>query len=176
MERGIKYYSPNNIMLLMNTIEYGWIDKKNNKHLKIDDSFCDNYMLQSPKEIIENKLGVCWDQVELERHYFKNNKLNIKTYFLVYYDNDKCPTHTFLTYEENNKFYWFEHSWEKYRGIHEYNTLTDLFTDIKNKFIIDELNRSYINSNLIIYEYQKPLSHIGTTDFYSHCENGIRIS
>ena len=71
----IDNYSPNNIMLLMNTIEYGWIDKKNNKHLKID-----------------------------------------------------------------------------------------------------ELNSSYINSNLIIYEYQKPLSHIGTTDFYSHCENGIRIS
>lgn len=71
----IDNYSPNNIMLLMNTIEYGWIDKKNNKHLKID-----------------------------------------------------------------------------------------------------ELNSSYINSNLIIYEYQKPLSHICTTDFYSHCENGIRIS
>ena len=57
-----------------------------------------------------------------------------------------------------------------------YVNVDDIATDIKNKFIIDELNSSYINSNLIIYEYQKPLSHIGTTDFYSHCENGIRIS
>ena len=172
----INNYNPNNIMLLMEKIEYGWLDKKNNKHYKIDNSFCDNYILQSPQEIIQNKLGVCWDQVELERYYFKNNNLNIKTYFLVYYDNDKCPTHTFLIYKENNKFYWFEHSWEKYRGIYEYNNLTNLLLDVRNKFIKDELDDSYIDSNLIIYEYQKPLSHICTTDFYKHCENGIRVS
>lgn len=172
----INNYNPNNIMLLMEKIEYGWLDKKNNKHYKIDNSFCDNYILQSPQEIIKNKLGVCWDQVELERYYFKNNNLNIKTYFLVYYDNDKCPTHTFLIYKENNKFYWFEHSWEKYRGIYEYNNLTNLLLDVRNKFIKDELDDSYIDSNLIIYEYQKPLSHICTTDFYKHCENGIRVS
>lgn len=173
--RNINNYNPNNIMLLMNSIEYGWVDKKNNKHFKIDNSFCDNYILQSPNEIIESKIGVCWDQVELERYYFSNTTLKIKTYFLVYYDDDKCPTHTFLTYEENNKFYWFEHSWKKYRGIYEYDSLTSLLTDIKNKFITDELNNSYTTSNLVIYEYTKPLSHIDTTDFYAHCENGIRI-
>jgi len=29
------------------------------------------YYLPTPKEIIKNKVGICWDQVELERYYFK---------------------------------------------------------------------------------------------------------
>lgn len=117
------YYNELEIMNLMKNIEYGWIDKNNNKHNFVDETYSNNYILQSPNEVIKNKIGVCWDQVELERYYFKGNDWNIKTYFLVYYDGDKCPTHTFLTFEKNNKYYWFEHSWERFRGIHEYESL-----------------------------------------------------
>ena len=104
------YYNEFEIMDLMKDIEYGWIDKNNNKHSVVDETYSDNYILQSPNEVIKNKIGVCWDQVELERYYFKGNDWNVKTYFLVHYDGDKCPTHTFLTFEKNNKYYWFEHS------------------------------------------------------------------
>ena len=144
----------------MHNIEYGWIDKNNNKYKTVDKSFSDNYILQSPKEVMQNKVGVCQDQVELERFYFKGNEWNIKTYFLVHYDNDKCPTHTFLTYEKNNKFYWFEHSWERFRGIHEYNTIKDLLFDVRDKFINCELNNKYTKSNLVLHEYKKPKYHI----------------
>lgn len=65
------YYNEFEIMDLMKEIEYGWIDKDNKKHVLVDESYSDNYVLQSPKEIIKNKIGVCWDQVELERYYFK---------------------------------------------------------------------------------------------------------
>ena len=68
----------------MEKIEYGWIDKNNNKHYKLDQSFSSDYILQNPKEMIKNQIGVCWDQVELERYYFKANDWNIKTYFIVY--------------------------------------------------------------------------------------------
>ena len=171
-----QFYNEFEIMNLMENIEYGWIDKNNNKYNVVDESYSDNYILQDPKEIIKNKIGVCWDQVELERYYFKGNDWNLKSYFIVHYDNDKCPTHTFLTFEKNNKYYWFEHAWERFRGIHEYQTQKELLFDVKNKFIKYELNNNYEKNNLIIYNYKKPKYHLNTQEFYRHCESGHHIS
>ena len=171
----------NNIMNLMDSIEYGFKDKNgeniiNTNPQKWDDEFSKFYYLQTPEELLESKCGVCWDQVELERYYFKGNDWNIKTYFIVHYDNDKCPTHTFLTFEKGNKYYWFEHSWEKFRGIHEYATLKDLLLDVRNKFIKYELNDVCEKNNLCIYNYKKPKYHINVLEFFKHCESGINIS
>ena len=170
------YYNELEIMNLMKNIEYGWIDKNNNKHNFVDETYSNNYILQSPNEVIKNKIGVCWDQVELERYYFKGNDWNIKTYFLVYYDGDKCPTHTFLTFEKNNKYYWFEHSWERFRGIHEYESLKKMLLDIRNKFIKHELNNDYVSKNLVLHEYKKPKYHISVQEFYNHCDYGRYIT
>lgn len=169
------YYNEFEIMDLMKNIDYGWIDKDNKKHVLVDETYSDNYILQSPKEIIKNKIGICWDQVELERYYFKGNDWNIKTYFLVHYDGDKCPTHTFLTFEKNNKCYWFEHSWEKFRGIHEYKSLKELLFDIRDKFIKYELDNDYVVDNLVLHEYKKPKYHISVQEFYNHCDYGTYI-
>ncbi|MCI8393862.1 MAG: ASCH domain-containing protein [Bacilli bacterium] len=160
------YYNEFEIMNLMENIEYGWMDKQGSKHKIVDENYSDNYILQSPNEIIKNKVGVCWDQVELERHYFKGNDWNIKTYFIVHYDKAKCPTHTFLTFEKDNKYYWFEHSWERFKGIHEYNSLQDLLINVRDKFIKYELNNNY----------KKPKFRLNVLEFYKHCENGNNIS
>lgn len=169
------YYNEFEIMDLMKDIEYGWVDKNNNKHSVVDETYSDNYILQSPNEVIKNKIGVCWDQVELERYYFKGNDWNIKTYFLVHYDGDKCPTHTFLTFEKNNKYYWFEHSWERFRGIHEYQSLKELLFDIRDKFIKYELDNDFVPENLVLHEYKKPKYHISVQEFYNHCDCGTYI-
>lgn len=169
------YYNEFEIMDLMKEIEYGWIDKNNNKHSIVDESYSDNYTLQSPNEVIKKKIGVCWDQVELERYYFKGNDWNVKTYFLVHYDGNKCPTHTFLTFEKNNKIYWFEHSWERFKGIHEYNSIKKLLFDIRDKFIKYELNNNYNTLGLVLHEYKKPKYHISVQDFYNHCDYGKYI-
>ena len=170
------YYNEFEVLDLMKDIKDGWLDKNNNKHELDNDMFLDNYILQTPKEVIKNKVGVCWDQVEFERHYLKNTGYKIETYFIVHYDNDICPTHTFLTFKKNNKYYWFEHAWEKFRGIHEYNSKNELLNDVRKKFIISMLNNNYINDNLIIREYKKPKYHISVTEFYKHCEDGIIIN
>ena len=176
-ELGIwNYYNENEIMNLMKDINYGWVDKNNNTYINVDDKFQNKYILQSPKEILKSKVGVCWDQVELERYYFKNHVPNIKTFFIVYDDGDKCPTHTFLTFEKDNKYYWFEHSWEKFRGIHEYNSFLSLLNDVKNKFIKYELLNKCNSNNLIIFEYKKPKYHISTSEFFKHCTFGISIN
>lgn len=169
------YYNEFEIMDLMESIDYGWIDKDGYKHEDDYDTFSEKYMLQSPQEVMKNKIGVCWDQVELERYYFKNTDWNIKTYFIVHYDNDKCPTHTFLTFEKNEKFYWFEHSYELFRGIHEYNSLKELLLDVREKFITDELDNKYIKSNLVLHEYKKPKYNINVQEFYNHCDYGTYI-
>lgn len=170
------YYDEYEVMDLMNDIEYGWADKNNNKHYIVDETYSSNYILQSPSEVIKNKIGVCWDQVELERYYFRNTDYNIKTYFIVNYDGDKCPTHTFLTFEKNNKYYWFEHSWEKFREIHEYTSIEELLLDVKDKFIKYELNNDYEPSNVVMYEYDKPKYHILVQEFFNHCDNGKYIN
>ncbi len=169
------YYNEFEIMDLMKNIEYGWVDKKNNKYSVVDETNSDNYILQSPAEVIKNKVGVCWDQVELERYYFKGNDWNVKTYFLVHYDSDKCPTHTFLTFEKNNKYYWFEHSWERFRGIHEYQSLKELLLDIRDNFIKYELDNNFVVENLVLHEYKRPKYHISVQEFYSHCDHGTLI-
>ncbi len=162
------YYTPKEIMNIMENINYGYLDKFKKIHFEIDDNFSTNYILASKKDVLTYKVGVCWDQVELERDLFKGH--NIKTYFIVYYDLDECPTHTFLTYKENNKYYWFEHAWALYQGIHEYNTLKELLLDVKKKFIKTELHNNFEPSNLKIIPYKKPKSGLTVNEFYAHCE------
>lgn len=163
------------IMEQMNNIKYGWKDKYENIHYNVDETFSSNYVLETPDEVVKNKVGVCWDQVELERILFEEINIKFNTYFIVHYDNDKCPTHTFLIYKDNNSYYWFEHSWEMFRGIHAYKTEKAALKDIKNKFISYELNGNYNDNNLCLYKYKKPKYGIDCLNFYKHCEQGENI-
>lgn len=162
------------IMKLMDEIEYGWVDKKGEKHTKLA-GFADNYILQTPEELKKNKLGVCWDQVELERYYFKEKGIDIKSYFIVYYDGGKCPCHTFISFEDNNKFYWFEHAWERHKGIREFNSEKELLEEVTKCFIELELKNGYDDNYLFIYNYSKPDKKLDTLEFYHHCEKGILL-
>ncbi|MDD3392026.1 MAG: hypothetical protein PHE54_00535 [Bacilli bacterium] len=162
----------NKIMDNMKDIEYGWVNINGVKNTEINNLFSKSYVLQSPPELIKNKIGICWDQVELERFYFNENGLNIDTYFVVHYDDDKCPTHTLLIFYDDNKFYWFEHSWKKFRGIHMYSSLNELLVDVQDKFIKYELNNKFNKNNLFIIKYTKPKYGISVLEFYKHCEKG----
>ena len=129
----------NEIMHVMNSIEYGFRDE-NNKNIIYDEEkwrneFNDFYYLQTPKELLKSKCGICWDQVELERELFKNTKFKYETYFIYLNDNNMLPSHTFLVYQNNNNYYWFEHSWNKYMGVHQYKSMKKLYEDVKNKFV-----------------------------------------
>ena len=86
----------NDIMNIMNDIKYGYLDINGNIHFDIDEDFESLYTLQSPGETLNNKVGVCWDQVELERYLFDKKNIKFNTYFIVYYSDNICPTHTFL--------------------------------------------------------------------------------
>lgn len=162
------------IMNVLDDIEYGFLDENGQNiievdTLKWDNEFFDFYYLLSPQELLDKKCGVCWDQVELERDLFTKEKISVKTYFICIYDGDNLPSHTFLTFERDNKYIWFEHSWGQYRGIHEYDSEKELLLDVKKKFI----NSHDVSSDAvtIVYEYEKPEYHLSCLDFYKYCES-----
>ena len=162
------------LLKLMSLIRYGYIDINSNISDDFND-FAKKYILQSPKELTESKLGICWDQVEFERDYFNKKGVSVETYFIVYYNNDNCPTHTFLIYEDNKKYIWFENSWKNHRGIHVYNNKDELIKDVKAKFILTEKIDDKNYNNLYIYQYSKPNYGIDCLSFYKHCEKGNNI-
>ena len=75
------------IMKTMNNIEYGFKDKTGfniiNDSLKWENDFNNFYYFQSPEELMASKCGVCWDQVELERKLFLDNKINLRYIFCM---------------------------------------------------------------------------------------------
>ena len=169
------------IMDELRNIEYGFKDKNGANLINSeswDKNFYNFYYLLSPEELLHSKCGVCWDQVELERKLFNDANINCDTYFIYIDDNENLPSHTFLIFQLNNKYYWLEHSWYDMKGIHEYNNIKALLNDVKNKFIDSRKNE--INSNLnyetFIYKYNKPKYHISCDEFYSYIKTQERIN
>lgn len=162
------------IMEQMDTIAYGFPDEFGRNILteneeKWESEFPTFYYLQTPEELMKTKYGVCLDQVELERQLFQELQMETKTFFIYIVDDKAIPSHTFLTYKFENKYYWFEHSWGIYRGIHEYNSEQELLLDVKEKFKEDHKEVSE-NSYLYIYEYQKPKAHLSYDAFCKYIE------
>ena len=126
--------TPEQLMNYMNeNISYGIYDYTKNKAYCVDDDFetlvKNVWRLSSPKQLIKYKVGHCFDQVELEREFFKRNNYNFKTFYIWF----KCersntyPSHTYLVYQDKitKNWCWFEHSDYNNRGIHKFKTLKD---------------------------------------------------
>ena len=169
------------IMDELRNIEYGFKDKNGANLINSeswDKDFYKFYFLLSPEELLSSRCGVCWDQVELERKLFNDANIDCDTFFIYIDDNENLPSHTFITFRLDDKYYWFEHSLYDMKGIHEYNNIKALLNDVKNKFIDSRKNE--INSNLnyetFIYKYNKPKYHISCDEFYSYIKTQERIN
>ena len=63
-----------NIMDIMEQIEYGFLDNNGNNifdDLEVEYTFNKIYYLMSPEELLKKKEGDSWDQVALERILFE---------------------------------------------------------------------------------------------------------
>jgi len=169
-----EYLEPEEVMDLMHSINYGWMDSDGKLYDCLNKDNCSNYKLLKAKDIIKNGFGICWDQVEVERFYLRNNKINLRTLFMYYDDGIDDESHTFLTYQKSDKFYWFEHAWMEYSGIHEYSDFNDLIQDVKNKFLL-KIGNSVVNDRLHCYIYKKPKIGLSIGDFYEFCKQGEEI-
>lgn len=118
-------------------VEYGFVGKSDGKKYMGEEGDMDKeYFLQSPSEVIESGVGVCWDVAELERDWFAKKGYEFKTILLIFEnreDKNDFPTHTFLAYEQGGRWIWFEHSFGDHRGIHAYANFESLLADVKEK-------------------------------------------
>lgn len=132
------------------------------------------YKLRKGENFIKSGYGVCWDFCEFERDFFVNTGIKHECYFIVNFliRVQGGPTHTFLIYEQNGKWFWFEYAWFNYRGIWQYNSREDALCDIVNKFI--NLNAQQYN-HTELYKTKSAKAGLNTFTFCEHCFNGEKI-
>lgn len=168
---------------IKNNIHYGFVDDAGKKYYPIDFENIDIdslYILQSPKQVIENKCAWCWDVVELLRYFLDAKNLYNETYYIEY-KNDKLNihhTHTFIIFNQNNKWYNIEdNSSANETGVFEYNSKEELIETIANSFkswIKQMYSLSDLSNGYIINQYSKPKYGITANEFQSHCKKGSR--
>lgn len=149
-------------------VKYGFVDGDGNiygpwDNQKFQEKCQTNWRLSSPKRLIKVGYGHCFDQVELERSWFKNNGYKFKTFYIWFelpYDNS-YSTHTYLVFENNGKYYYFEHSDFDNRGIYEFEKEEDAVDYQREKHIISNRQRNLIDKEILsclhVYEYDKPI-------------------
>ena len=173
--------TPDELMQYMNeNISYGVFDyTKNKAYYGENDNFEDLvknvWKLSSPKQMQKHGVGHCFDQVELEREFFKNNGYNFKTFFIWF----KCkrqntyPTHTYLVYQDKKMkdWCWFEHSDYTNRGIHKFKTLNEAIGAQKNaqiKFATSYRKSKTDASKIEVLEYNHVNYGIGFSEFINY--------
>ena len=164
---------------ILKDIEYGYLNSNkknifNFNHKEKTHAFTTIYKLQTEEELLKSKCGICWDQVELQRKLLNERNIENETYFICIYNDKALPAHTFITYKLNNKYYWFEHAWEKYNDIHEYNTKEEMLLDIKDKFIKDH-PKTKDTKYTFIYKYNKPNKQFTVNEYYKYIETQTLI-
>lgn len=168
-------------------IKYGFVDVNekiygtwNNQEFQQE---CQTkWRLSSPERLIKVRYGHCFDQVELERDWFNNHNYNFKTFYIIFElpFNNSYSMHTYLVFEKDGKYYYFEHSDFKNRGIYEFETYQDAIDYQRNKYIEYNEQRNVINKEILnclhIYEYINPTYGCTMNEFISNIlENGKEV-
>lgn len=178
--------TPEDLLKFMtNNIHYGYIGKQGKKYINQDEEYENDWfekcIVQSGDGILLTKCGTCWDQVELERKWFKGHKFEFVTIFAWFEKNEpnNYPTHTFLAFQGDNKWYWFENSFVKCRGIHKFDTLEQLVKTVnKNQLkyaiksgVAKEQDKVLIKN----YIYEKPKPNLGVSEYLKYVTSGKKI-
>jgi len=178
--------TPSELMDFMNdNITYGFISKTGRVYIDQDEDWNKDWftqcIVQSGESMLKTKCGTCWDQVELERKWFQEHDYQFMTIFSWFEINkpNNYPTHTFLAYKENNKWYWFEHAFTSYRGIREFNSLVELISDVKAKQLKSAVESGIANPKdrklIKSYEYKEPKPNLCVGDYIDHVVKGTLV-
>jgi len=159
-------------------INYGFVGKSGKIYLYQNDDWQKNWesecIVQSGNGLLETNCGTCWDQVELERKWFQEHNYQFETIFSWFeiIKPNNYPTHTFLVFKDSDKWYWFEHSFGKHKGIHEFGFLDELICDVKDKQLKSAINSGIAKLKdrklLKSYFYKKPKANLRVNDYINH--------
>lgn len=160
----------------LSDIKYGWYDKNKVLHEHIYEGYLEKYKMQTNEELEKNRIGVCWETVELSRKKLTDIGLECHTYFFVLAETG-FHSHSILVFKYNDKYYWFEETLKKFNGMNEYNTLDEILDKIIDNYniILNKDNVEYNKKNIKVYEYTKPKDGCSCFSYYTHCFMGKRI-
>ncbi len=122
------------LLTYMDCIEYGWMDIKYRRNYSFDNWWGD-YRLLLPKDVVKYKIGTCYEQALFAYEWLINHGYNSKIIWIQQY---KITTHSFVVYETEKGWMYFEHSWFPYRGI-------------KGPFRTVNAIVTYVHSNMVKY-------------------------
>lgn len=171
--------TPADLLNFMNKhITYGFVGKNGKKYFDCNEEWDRDWftecIVQSGDGILESGCGTCWDQVELERKWFQNHNYQFKTIFSWFGlpEPNNYPTHSFLAFNENNKWHWFEHSFGDYSGVHEFKTIDELIDDVLSKQLKLAINSGIAtpaDKELLTYHfYEQPDANLSVTGYINH--------
>ena len=182
-----KINSPHELLEFMSkNINYGYLGKSGRVYHFDDSDFNEKwfneYILESKENILKTLYGNCWDQVELERYWFKKHGYEIKTIYEMVklnYDNN-YPSHSFLIFKDKDGFWnWFENSDYENRGIHKFDSINKLLEYQYIKYL-DFLKTFNIKEDeikeIIFAEFEEPQKNISASEYLDFVINSTLIN
>lgn len=135
----LKVASPESLLRWMDCIQYGWMNAEYEKHTEFGDEFSENFSLLLPQEVYQHKIGTCWEQTIFANYIFDHQfHFSHKMIFMQQY---RTSTHTFLIFKQRKKWYHFEHALENLKGIHgPYNQIYQIIEAVYQK--MEAINKS----------------------------------
>ena len=184
--------TPRELLEFMDNIRYGFYGNDNKEYINdgseesnkiFQDACLTEYSLADKDKVLKYRLGQCFDQTELERAWFREHNYEFKTifiWFLFDYENT-YPTHSYLVYKENDKYYYFEHADYINRGIYEFDSYEEAIKFQMNKHI--EYTKNMGNTiddeaikHLHIYEYDISKYNISFEEFIDNILDSKEIT
>lgn len=155
--------------------KYGYVRRDTNTVETNDfNDFFRKYSLMSPKEVYESGVGICWDQTLFEKYIFDNviKKYDYKIFFLQQ-ENSSQTTHTFLVFNKNRKYYYFENAFEEYAGIKEFESYDEVI-----KYVANNMRKSGgPDKGIYVNDLGKSYPKINSTckEFFTFCKNAKEL-
>ena len=158
LDESVKVNDMTRIVTLNNKLnDYQYGLSRDNQKIKKQNTTSEDYdkyyRVATPAQFVKQNGGICWDFVTYEASVFKKQFPNIKfkTYYIVFEAAPYYPTHTFLVFEKDMKFYYFESSFKRIQGIWVADSISDIFNFVLHS--MDQYRPKDYKASLLKYKY-----------------------
>lgn len=154
-------------------IKYGFVSKFDNKIYRrsklnndklYDSKIAYEYYLQTPKELLKSRCGICYDQVELIRSWLIEKNYEVFTYFSNFHN------HVILIYKEDNNYNLFESALPKHNGIYKSKSIDDCLKIYSNM----QFSSNKDVNEIILYPYDNVKFGSGFLEFMNYAKKRKR--
>lgn len=145
-------------------LTYGWLDNDGNCHYSLNAEMGRTFQIQAPTDLIKSKLGVCADQVELERSFLEERGYRCFSYLIHLHRSEKLRAHFYLIFQDQDQWIWIENAYQKQEGYHIYKSKDEAIHAFPQAFI-DEF---HITENDLLYVTEYSHLHPGSAEQISN--------